>query len=365
MINTRYKTVLFIFVLILSGTEWQNASVPGNRNEKVKNIILFIGDGMGVAQLYAGMTVSDKPFFLERFPYAGYSKTTASDKYITDSAAGGTAIATGTKTRNGMIGMGPDSLRVASIMEIARKNGLATGVVSTKAITDATPASFVSHNSGRGNYEEIAEDFLNGTLDLFVGGGSDHFRKRKDGRDLTVRLREMGYDVVYSLEELDKSNSSKIAGLLAGVNMPKVVDGRAGSLEKITRKAISTLSKNKNGFILMVEGGMIDSGGHSNDIDFVVSEMIDLDNAIGVALEFAEKNRETLIVTTADHETGGLTLTRGNLNEHKVTADFSTSDHTAVMVPIFSYGPCAERFSGIHENTFFLDEFVKSLRIKR
>jgi alkaline phosphatase len=360
-----FRTACFIIVFIISGYGWQNASAPKNKDKKVRNIILFIGDGMGDAQLYAGMTVSDQPFFLERFPYSGYCKTYASNNYITDSAAGGTAIATGTKTRNGMIGMGPDSTIVTSIMEIAHKNGFATGLVSTKAITDATPASFVSHNSGRGNYEDIAKDFLTGTIDLFIGGGSDHFRKRSDSTDLTIKLREMGYDVVSTLEELDKSNSPKIAGLLAAVNMPRVLDGRVGSLEKITRKAISTLSKNKNGFVLMIEGGMIDSGGHGKNIDFVVSEMIDLDKAIGAALEFAEKNGETLIVTTADHETGGLTLTDGNLNDHKVVANFYTSSHTAVMVPIFSYGPGAERFSGIHENTFFLDEFLRSLKIKK
>jgi len=359
------RAVFFILVFIISGFGMQNASAPKNRDGKVRNIILFIGDGMGVAHLYAGMTASEQPFFLEKFPYAGYCKTYSSDNYITDSAAGGTAIAAGTKTRNGMIGMGPDSVIVMSIMEIAHKNGFATGLVSTKAITDATPASFVSHNSGRGNYEDIAKDFLNGTIDLFVGGGSDHFRKRADSTDLTIRLREMGYDIVFTLDEMDKSNSLKIAGLLAGVNMPRVLDGRVGSLEQITRKAIATLSKNKKGFVLMVEGGMIDSGGHGKNIDFVVSEMIDLDKAIGVALDYAEKNGETLIVTTADHETGGLTLLSGNLTEHKVTANFSTTNHTGVMVPIFSYGPGAERFSGIHDNTFFLDEFLRSLKIKR
>jgi alkaline phosphatase len=358
------RTLVFIVVLIISGNSFQHASPPKSR-DKVRNIILFIGDGMGDAQLYAGMTVSSTPFYLEKFPYSGYCKTNAVDNYITDSAAGGTAIATGTKTRNGMIGMGPDSVSVMSIMEIAHKNGLATGLVSTKAITDATPASFVSHNSGRGNYEDIAKDFLSGTIDLFIGGGSDHFCKRKDSTDLTIKLREMGYDVVFTLDEMDKSKSSKIAGLMSAVNMPRVLDGRTGSLERITRKAIETLSRNKNGFVLMVEGGMIDSGGHGKSIEFVVSEMIDLDNAIGVGLGFAEKNGETLVVTTADHETGGLTLTGGNLKEHKVIANFSTTNHTAVMVPIFSYGPGAERFSGIHENTFFFDEFLKSLKIKR
>jgi alkaline phosphatase len=360
-------TISFVLlsVLILTGCSWKNINETPSSKEKPRNIILFIGDGMGVSHLYAGMTVSSNTFFLERFPFAGYCKTYSSDNYITDSAAGGTAIATGIKTRNGMIGMGPDSSIVTSIMEIAHKNGFSTGLVSTKAITDATPASFVSHNSGRGNYEDIAKDFLNGTIDLFLGGGADNFRKRKDGTDLTLKLQEMGYDVVYTIEEMEKADAPKIAGLLAGGNMQKESEGRAGYLERMTRKAIETLSKNKKGFILMVEGGMIDTGGHANEIDFVVSEMIDLDKAIGVALGFAEKNGNTLIVTTADHETGGLTLTGGSISQHKVQADFSTKNHTAVMVPIFSFGPGAVRFSGIHDNTFFFNEFMNLLNIRK
>jgi len=127
----------------------------------------------------AGMTISSQPFNLEKFPTPDYPKHILADSYITDSGAGGTAIACGVKTNNGMIGVAPDSTAVSSITEIAHKNGLATGVVSTSAITHATPASFVAHNSDRDNYEEIAEDFLNGTIDVFIGGGEDHFRKRK------------------------------------------------------------------------------------------------------------------------------------------------------------------------------------------
>ena len=263
-----------------------------------------------------------------------------------------------------MIGVSPDSAILSSIMEIAHKNGLATGVVSTSAITHATPASFVAHNSGRGNYEDIAKDFLNGTVDVFIGGGENHFRSRKDGNDLTIKLKEQGFSVVYTLNDLKNTESTKLAGLLAKEHMPKESDGRQGALEEMTLKAIETLSKNKNGFVLMVEGSMIDWGAHEQNIDYVVSEMIDLDKAIGVAKEFASTDKNTLVVVTADHETGGLTLTGGSLTGHNLTAKFSGSDHTAVMVPIFSYGPGAELFSGIHENTFFRNEFVKLLDLK-
>jgi alkaline phosphatase len=358
------QAVILAAVLLVAGYISQGCTEKNRNKGSVQNIILFIGDGMGVAQVYAGMTKSDHPFYLERFTYSGFSKTYSADNYITDSAAGGTAIACGTKTNNGMIGVKADSTIVSSIMELAHKNGFATGVVSTSAVTHATPASFVAHNAGRDNYEDIAKDFLKGTVDVFIGGGENHFRSRKDSTDLTLTLKDQGFEVVYTLDDLKRSQSGKLAGLLAKEHMPAVSAGRNGALADMTGKAIETLSRNKKGFILMVEGSMIDWGGHEQNIDYLVSEMIDLDQAIGVALGYASGNGKTLVVVTADHETGGLTLNGGSLTEHSIEAKFSGGDHTAVMVPIFSYGPGAEKFSGIHENTFFLSEFLNLLKIK-
>jgi len=359
------QKILLIFLVISTGVIFpvESAAKPA---KKARNIILFIGDGMGTAQIYSGITVSPQALYLESFPYSGFSKTFASDNYITDSAAGGTAIACGIKTKNGMIGMGPDSVAVSSIIELARRDGLATGVISTSAVTHATPASFVSHNAGRGNYEDIAKDFLNGNLDLFIGGGQNHFKKRADGDDLTVKLKEQGFDVVYTMDDLKNTKSSKIAGLLAPEHMPQATEGRAGMLREMTVKAIETLKKDKDGFFLMVEGSMIDWGCHAKDIVYAVNEVLDLDDAIGAAREFAESDGKTLVVVTADHETGGLTLVGGNMEERSLNAGFIQSgSHTAVMVPIFSYGPGAERFSGIHDNTFFFTEFLNLLRIKK
>jgi|WetSurMetagenome_2_1015567.scaffolds.fasta_scaffold00769_13 alkaline phosphatase len=360
-----FKAIILILLFILPGFNGSSSSLSKKQHDKPLNIILFIGDGMGVAQLYAGMTLSSQVFALEKFPYSGFSKTYSADSYITDSGAGGTAIACGIKTNNGMIGVSPDSTPVTSIMEIAHLHGLATGVVSTSAITHATPASFVAHNSGRGNYEDIAKDFLKGSIDVFIGGGENHFRSRKDSVDLTIDLIKQGFSVVYTLDELKAADSKKIAGLLAREHMPKVSDGRANALELMTLKAIETLSKNKNGFVLMVEGSMIDWGAHEQNLGYVTSEMIDLDKAIEVAREYASKNKNTLVVVTADHETGGLALTGGSIAEHKVEAKFSGGEHTGVMVPVFSFGPGAEKFSGIHENTFFLGEFLNLLNLKK
>ena len=353
--------MLIVIIVFVSGCNSGSNSKPDNSVSKAKNIILFIGDGMGVSQLYAGMTVSTQPFNLEKFPYSGFSKTYSADNYITDSAAGGTAIAAGEKTNNGMIGVKPDSSSVSSILEIAHKNGLATGVVSTSAVTHATPASFVAHNPGRGNYEEIAEDFLNGSIDVFIGGGEDHFRNRKDGVDLTAKLKDQGFDVVFTPDDMKKSGSDRLAALLAKEHMPKVTDGREGLLREMTLKAIETLSKNEKGFVLMIEGSMIDWAAHENNLEYVAAETIDFDQAIGSALNFATGDGNTLVVVTADHETGGLVLSGGDLSTHKAEAKFAGTDHSAVMVPVFSYGPGAERFSGIHENTFFFNEFLTLL----
>ena len=361
-----FSILTLLTIILISGCAVQDINKTKTPRPEVKNIILFIGDGMGTAHVSAAMTVSEKPLSMESFPFSGFSKTYSSDNYITDSGAGGTAIACGVKTRNGMIGMGPDSVALTSIIEFAHKNGLATGVLSTSSVTHATPASFVAHNSGRGNYEDIAKDFMNGTVDVFIGGGEDHFRKRADGIDLTLKLKDQGYDVVYNMEELKNSGSLKIAGLLAKGQMQEASKGRSGMLAEMTRKAIETLRRDKDGFFMMVEGSMIDWGAHAKNIDYTAAEVIDMDDAIRVAMEFATNDGKTLVIVTADHETGGLTLVDGSIGERKTVANFIPSgSHTAVMVPIFSYGPSAEIFSGIHDNTFFLNEFLNLLNIKK
>lgn len=367
--NHNIKSVsasLLLLIFIAAGCSVKEAGKTEIKKPAVKNIILFIGDGMGVAQVYGAMTISKTPLSMESFPYSGFSKTWSANNYITDSGAGATAIACGVKTKNGMIGTRPDSTVVTSITEIVHKKGLATGVLSTCQITHATPASFVAHNVKRSNFEEIASDFLNGTADVFIGGGEDYFRNRKDGKDLAVNLKEMGYDVVYNMEDLKNSGSLKLAGLLAKKDMPQVLKGRQGMLAEMTRKAIETLSRDKDGFFLMVEGSMIDWGASAKDLDYTLAEVIDLDDAVRVAKEFAEKNGETLIVVTADHETGGMYLSGGSIAQKTVTAGFNEKGgHSGIMVPIFSYGPGAEKFSGIHDNTFFMNQFLELLGLEK
>lgn len=332
---------------------------------KPENLIIFIGDGMGVAQVYAGMTASGYTMTFPSFPVTGFSITYSADSYITDSAAGGTALSCGEKTNNGMLAMRPDSTKMQTIMEIAKKKGLSTGVISTSAITHATPASFISHALSRASYEDIAKEYLNGTADVFIGGGKFHFTLRKDSLDLTEDLKKMGYDVVYTLDDLRKSTSNRLVGLMADVHMPFIAEGRDTSyLADATEKAIEILSRNPKGFILMVEGSMIDFGGHSNNLGLVIDETLDMDRAVRKARNFARQNEKTLIVVTADHETGGLSLIDGDVKAKTTVGAFSTEGHTAVMVPVFAYGPGAINFTGVHQNNALFDNFIKLLSLK-
>lgn len=335
-------------------------------NDKPVNLIIFIGDGMGVAQVYASMTHSGFSMTFPAFPVTGFSITYSSDNYITDSAAGATALSTGEKTNNGMLAVRPDSTEIQTIMEMAKARGMSVGVVCTSPVTHATPAAFVTHDISRSDYYDIARDYLKGVADVFIGGGKDHFTGRRDSVDLTINLLEMGYDVVYTLDELKRSSSSHIAGLMAGADMPGISGGRSKEyLVTATSKAIEVLSKNPKGFILMVEGSEIDYAGHDNNLEGIIEEVLDMDRAVTAAYDYAKASKNTLIVVTADHETGGLSLTGGDIEEKKVTGSFATKGHTAIMVPVFAYGPGAAAFSGVQQNTELFNDFVNLLSLRK
>lgn len=320
------------------------------KGNKPKNIILLIGDGMGVSEVFAGLTANRGHLFLENCKHIGFSKTQSSDAYITDSAAGGTALSTGVKTYNGAIGVDANKNPVKTILEESSEMGLATGLVSTSAITHATPASFIAHQAGRGSYEDIAADFLKTNIDVFIGGGLEHFTKRTDGRNLVEELKQKNYQVETDLKKIKKIKSGKLAGLTADVHNGRISE-RGDMLPVATETALEILDNNKKGFFLMIEGSQIDWGGHAGSTIYVVEEMLDFDKVIGQALEFAAKDKKTLVIVTADHETGGMALTGGSIKDGTVKAAFPTGDHTSVMVPVFAYGPGAEEFIGIMENT--------------
>ncbi len=343
--------------LLWTGCENAMSSNPSvdTTPQKPKNIILMVGDGMGVSQITAGLYTNNNQLNLERFPYIGLHKSYAYDDLVTDSAAGATAFSCGIKTYNGAIGVDKDTIPVETILERAEKEGLATGLVSTSTITHATPASFICHNKIRKQHEENAADFIKTDIDLFVGGGKNYFDLREDDRNISMELKKKGYNVSDFFQEetndLVMDPSAPLAFFTANTDPLAAQDGR-DYLAGISGKSVAFLAERgkEKGFFLMIEGSQIDWGGHANQSDWIVAEMHDFDKAIGQVLDFAEKDGETLVIVTADHETGGYAINKGSTMDSLETA-FTTDYHTADLIPVFAYGPGAEDFSGIYENT--------------
>jgi alkaline phosphatase len=349
--------ILFSCLIAFSGSGQKKTS-------STKNIILLIGDGMGAAQIYAGLTANKGKLNLERCTHVGFHKNQSTDKYVTDSGAGATAFAIGTKTYNGAIGVDADKQSHPTILELAEKNGLATGLVASCAITHATPASFIAHQPSRSMEEEIALDFLKTDIDVFIGGGKKFFTQRSDGKNLIKDLQAKNYYIANTIKEVENTSSGKLAAFLAEEQLPKISEGRGDQLLTSTQTSLRILGQNKKGFFVMIEGSQIDWGGHANDLTYAVEEMIDFDKAIGAALDFAEKDGNTLVIITADHETGGLALTDGDMKTGRIEGKFITGDHTGIMIPVFAYGPGADAFSGIYENNLIFNKMIKAFGFK-
>ena len=330
-----------------------------------KNIILLIGDGMGISQISAALYNQHKKLELEKFPVIGFQKTFSNDNLVTDSAASATAIATGTKTNNSSIGVDKDDQPVPSIIEQAENNGLATGLIATSSIVHATPASFIAHQKSRNLYEQIAVDFLETDIDLFIGGGKQFFDRRKiDDRDLISELKKKGY-LIYDYFNHEvyhiKPDLKKNLVYFTADNQPLPAMQGRDYLPYVTEIAIDFLEeKNEKGFFMMIEGSQIDWSGHANQAIPLLSEMEDFDKTIKKVMEFAQKDKETLVIVTADHETGGLAINPGSKVKH-IEASFTTNGHTATMVPVFAFGPQAELFGGIYDNTQIYFKMKKAL----
>lgn len=447
----RKLIVLVSVVFILSFTVLtmavaESAVVP----LPVKNVIFLIGDGMGIGQILVGRNASvglDGRLVLETLPEVALINThSLSDNLITDSAAAGTSLATGYKTENGMVSVLPDETPVKTLLEAAQERGMATGLISTNTIYDATPATFGAHTKSRSMYEEITAQFLERKIDVLLGGGKDRFLpsgvdvgKRKDGRNLIEEAEGLGYIYVDNTTALKLAKGDKLLGLFHKSYMNYVLDKDDYGVEfteptiaEMTEKAIAILSRNPNGFFLMSEGARIDHAAHAVDVPGVIAEVLAFDEAVKIALDFAKKDGDTLIVVTADHETMGFDISEpldyDVLSKMKVTPEYMaiklkkddngvfttesirevfaeveyagitdlsedeiaviqavsdqysykvgweigsvisaranmgsmstevralspTGGHTANMVPLFAYGPGAEIFSGVLDNT--------------
>lgn len=349
--------ILLAFIIVSCNFKSQDTE----QENLPRNIILLIGDGMGVAQIQAAMDVKQDKLNIERTTICGFTKTQTNFDYLIDSAASGTALATGEKTRLQAIGVDADGNRLDNISEIAAANGLSTGIVVTGSLPDATPAAFSAHQLKRYMTEEIAVDIANSPLNVLIGGGYDYFTQRSDNIDLTETFKERGYSVYYDIESIVPEGD--FVALLAPRRVKRMLAGRGDMLPRSTDIALEALSKNENGFFLMVEGSKIDNAGHENDIDFLIAEMLDFDEAIGRAIDFAEQDGETLVLVVSDHETGGLTLIDGDVYTGEIEVHFSSRHHTGVMVPVFAYGPGAEKFGGIYDNVDIFHKMVRLLKL--
>jgi len=356
--------VLVVLLAVIAAPPCAAGSAP-------KNIIFLIGDGMGIGPVTAARCAGpgrDGRLAMDTMPFTGLSITYSANALVTDSAASGTAMAAGVKTNNGMISVTPEGKPVKTILEIARDKGKSTGVVSTKFITDATPAVFAAHIDSRGKSPEIAVQMVAAKLNVILGGGRRHFAPksaggtRDDDRNLLDEAARSGYTIVDSAEAMQQATSDRIIGLFAPDSL--TTEAPEPTIAEMTIKAISTLNKNPKGFFVMSEGGQIDSYAHGNKADGTVRQTLLFDDAVKAALDFAKKDRRTLVVVTADHDTGGLGVMEPNKDNPKFTAGWVTGGHTANMVPIFAYGPGAELFTGVHDNTDIPRAMAKLWRAK-
>ncbi|MDZ4991987.1 alkaline phosphatase [Clostridium perfringens] len=306
-------------------------------NEVQKYIFYFIGDGLGASQrqaaeYYLQSKGKEETLKINSLPVAGINTTHALDTLVTDSAAAGTALATGHKTNSGVISQLPDGTNLKTVVEKAEEKGMATGIITSTRLTHATPAVFASHNESRGNENEIAEDYLDSGVDFFAGGGASNFRpndgtlgksKREDDKNLLEDFEKLGYKVFNGEEsasdfrKLKVKGEEKVFATFTDSHLPyeveRMQDDNTPSLAEITSKGIEVLEEYKDGFLMMVEGGRIDHASHANDVPATVNDVLAFDEAVKVAYKFYEEHpEETLIVVAGDHETGGFGLGFGN-----------------------------------------------------
>lgn len=355
------RCLLFVYLMAgLAGTSILQAQNP---RESPKNVILMIGDGMGLSQLsstYYYMEEDREPAF-SRFKYIGLCKTSSGSAVVTQSPAAATALATGYKTYNFAVGVDMDTIARENIVELLSAQGWMTGVIATSSITDATPAGFYAHQPDRYMQREIALDLVKSDIDFFAGGGLKYFLD-STGRDL---FQEHGIQINFSrLSKVRKPQKGDRYGfLLSSERMPPLLNGRKDFLVKASSIAIDFLSTSEVGFFLMIEGSQIDWAGHGNQVEYMKTEMNDFEQTVNAVMDFAEADGETLVIVTADHETGGFTL--GAAGENGYNADYKTinptfasTNHSASLVPVLAYGPGAENFTGIYENTEIFHKLV-------
>lgn len=332
---------------------YETVTVQEPKGKKVKNIIFMIGDGMGYEQISAAWVCNGGKLNLDNMSKIGIQRTYSANKLVTDSAAAGTALATGHKTNNGMVAMTPDTVAVKSLAEEAMEKGKRAGLAVTCRVNDATPAVFLSHSETRKNQEDIVEQMAGSGVYFLSGGGYKFWRDREDGKDITEVVKAKGYSYVETKEDLMAVEEGPVVALMDSYELQPALD-RGDILPASVTKALELLD-NKKGFFLMIEGSMIDDGGHDNKAGHTMEEVFDFDRTLGIVLEWARKDGETLVVVTGDHATGGMTLLGGSIEDKRIRVNYSTTGHNGIFLPVFAWGPHSEDFVGVYENTELSD----------
>ena len=333
-------------------TEGVDVYTPTYRNDggkgKVKNVIYLIGDGMGLSQIVAAF-YANKGLTTLQMKYMGLQQNNALDAFTTDSAAGGSALATGERHDNRHISMSSEGEPYPSLSDFFHDKGMPVGVLTLGNVADATPTAFYGHSVERDNADELTRCLMDGRVDLLCGSGIREFTRRSDGVELISELKKQ-YDFVRSVDEINARKGKVIC-------IDETMDDAAEQanltlLADATRASIAKLQEQGGkGFFLMVEGAKIDYAGHSRCLPGSIIEMLSFDLAVAEALKFADRNGETLVVVTADHETGGLVLVDGDERTGRVMGVYVSDDHTPAMLPVFAYGPGADKFCGTYMNT--------------
>ena len=325
-------------------------TIQAPKGKEVKNVILMIGDGMSLMHIQAAWTCNRGHLWLENAQATGLSETPATNRLVTDSGSGGTSLATGHKTVYHAVGVDPMGKELTTLCDLAKQAGKDAGVAVTCRLWDATPCDFLSHNIDRDNEEELVGLFPDCGIDYVFGGGAKKFVNRKDGRDIFKELEAKGYHISRTFDDLMQWNDSRVWCVPYEVDTP-LPDERGDLLARASLRGMDLMSKNKKGFFMMIEGSQLDDYGHWNDLPMLMKETLDFDQTIGEVFKWAARDGETLVVITADHETGGMTIHGGSFAEGTVTCNFSSKDHTGTMVPVYAFGPGSENFTGFYSNT--------------
>ncbi len=370
-LNKILITTTIVLVIAINGCQ-NNQSKTVNQSSKPINVIFMIGDGMGLTQVSTSFYFKESKSNFERFKSIGLCKTSSTSHKITDSAAGATAFATGEKTYKRAIGVSKDSLALPTILEQLEERGYNSGLISLTSITHATPASFYAHVTDRDMHEEIATSLPGSGVDFFAGGGLKYFNNRNDQKDLYLELQNNGYTMDTLNLSPQHDPEKKYGYFFAEDNLPNKTEGRGTFLQDATHLAIEYFSAADEPFFLMIEGSYIDWAGHDNNADMMVQEVLDFDETIGIAMDYVDQHENTILIVTADHETGGTALGKYYKTDPEngkkievpdsVAIYFVTDQHTTTAVPVFAYGQGEEYFSGIYENNEIYHKLKRLLK---